>query len=264
MNQSRPEDVLIDALRGCAAQFRDYAGHHKAKGDAVKELNNMLLAENAEGCADRYIEQRKYGTKRPEWVTLEEFDLLEAYRAKKLSKTLKGTEWEEFMQKQPRIKVITEAAEAAKTPQFHCHNTADKPEFKPYPQAAEGQLSGGFGITFKKWCMKETDPTGKAPSDPGAKLDAGKVRAGLLAGFGNALMAVAKVATYGAKKYSDGGWQHVPQAEERYTDAFWRHLLEQCNGPIDEESSLEHEAQVVWNGLAALELRIRRERDNAQ
>jgi hypothetical protein len=73
--------------------------------------------------------------------------------------------------------------------------------------------------------MPEQDPHGKDPHEPGAKLDLGKPFAGLLAHFGKALLAVAQVSTYGSKTYSRGGWQHVPNGVERYTDAFWRHLL---------------------------------------
>ena len=43
----------------------------------------------------------------------------------------------------------------------------------------------------------EADPTGRNPHEPGAKLDAGKVYASLLADFSLALTEVAKVATFG-------------------------------------------------------------------
>ena len=66
---------------------------------------------------------------------------------------------------------------------------------------------------------KEFDPNGKAPSDPGSKLDGGKPLAGVLGDFALALMAVAEVGTHGAEKYSRGGGQSVPDAETRYHDA---------------------------------------------
>lgn len=74
--------------------------------------------------------------------------------------------------------------------------------------------------------IEERDPTGRAANEPGAKLDAGKVRADLvLDGFGLALLEVAKVATYGAAKYSEGGWQDVPDGVKRYRAAGDRHRM---------------------------------------
>jgi hypothetical protein len=105
----------------------------------------------------------------------------------------------------------------------------------------------------------ESDPAGKDPHAPGAKLDAGKPRAGLvLGGFALALKAVAQVGTYGAEKYSPGGWERVELGRERYTDALCRHLLEELSGrTLDEDSGLLHSAQVAWNALARLELQLR-------
>ena len=69
--------------------------------------------------------------------------------------------------------------------------------------------------TFK---LLESDPTGKRPNEPGAKLDAGKNRLGLvLLGFSRALLECGKVGTYGAGKYTDNGWMAVPDGERRYT-----------------------------------------------
>lgn len=104
----------------------------------------------------------------------------------------------------------------------------------------------------------ERDPYGTDPHAPGAKLDAGKSRLGLvLSGFARALHAVAEVGTFGAKKYSDNGWQVVPDGKARYLDAALRHLL-----PIDgkeraADSGLLHLAHAAWNALAVLELHLR-------
>lgn len=100
----------------------------------------------------------------------------------------------------------------------------------------------------------ESDPTGRAPHEPGAKLDAGKVYASLLGDFSLALTEVAKVATFGANKYSRGGWQTVPNGIQRYSDAKWRHLLK---SGVDEDSGLLHKAHEAWNVLAELELILR-------
>ena len=97
---------------------------------------------------------------------------------------------------------------------------------------------------------------------PGAKLDSGKPRVSLvIGGFASALEEVAKVATFGAEKYTDGGWAHVPNGVERYTDAMLRHYLKE-EEELDEESSLPHAAHLAWNALARLELMIRENNNN--
>jgi hypothetical protein len=102
----------------------------------------------------------------------------------------------------------------------------------------------------------EHDPYGVRAHEPGAKLDGGKVMAELLLDFSLALLAVGEVATFGAKKYSVGGWQHVQNGERRYTGALLRHLL--SKEEHDSDSGLLHDAQVAWNALARLELKLRR------
>jgi len=105
------------------------------------------------------------------------------------------------------------------------------------------------------------DPNGINPHEPGAKLDAGKPLAGILMDFSLALRAVVDVGTFGARKYSRGGWQHVEDGITRYTDALWRHLLDEGCEQYDRESGLLHAAHLAWNALARLEL-ILRESDN--
>lgn len=95
----------------------------------------------------------------------------------------------------------------------------------------------------------------------GVKHDDGKIKAALLLDFRNALTAVAEVGTFGADKYTRGGWQSVPDAETRYSDALWRHLLTEGN---DEESGLLHVAHAAWNILALLELKIHQESDHGR
>ena len=94
--------------------------------------------------------------------------------------------------------------------------------------------------------------------EPGAKLDGGKPDAGLLLDFGASLIAVAEVGTFGANKYSRGGWKSVPQAEERYTAALVRHLLAEEAGEIDDETGLTHASAVAWNALARLKFILER------
>jgi Domain of unknown function (DUF5664) len=105
----------------------------------------------------------------------------------------------------------------------------------------------------------ESDPTGRDPHAPGAKLDAGKPRPWLcLSGFARALAEVADVTTFGARKYTPGGWATVPNGQERYMEAFARHMLALGQGEVyDPETMLPHKAHMIWNLMAALELELR-------
>lgn len=134
-----------------------------------------------------------------------------------------------------------------------------------YVVRAEGETVMGLDPTAKYIrpgvYTAEQDPNGLAPSAPGAKLDAGKVRPELIIrGFARALLAVADVGTFGANKYSDNGWQHVPDGIKRYTDAMYRHLLKEHTGELcDKDTGLHHAAHAAWNALARLELMLRNE-----
>lgn len=103
------------------------------------------------------------------------------------------------------------------------------------------------------------DPNGIDQHAPGAKLDHGKPRHGLVLGaFSNALTEVAKVGTFGANKYSDNGWLSVPNGQARYTDALLRHHFAEAGGERDDpESQLSHAAHRAWNALAVLELMLK-------
>lgn len=105
----------------------------------------------------------------------------------------------------------------------------------------------------------ESDPLGKHQHETGAKLDAGKVRLGLVLGaFSNALVEVGKVGTYGAQKYTDNGWLDVPKGKARYTDALLRHIFAEANESHDPDTNLHHAAHAAWNALARLELILRK------
>lgn len=116
------------------------------------------------------------------------------------------------------------------------------------------------------------DDITKGPLRPsvGVKADNGKppLTMGVLNYFPNALLAVAGVSAYGAKKYklslADKNWMRVPEGHARYSDALGRHLAYEADDPIDAESGLDHDAMVAWNALARLELRIRASRDKLQ
>lgn len=105
----------------------------------------------------------------------------------------------------------------------------------------------------------ERDPSGRDPHTVGAKLDAGKIRPGLvLGGFARALKAVSAIGTYGAFKYTDNGWQEVPNGINRYDDAKLRHWLDEKSGiECDPDTQMLHAAHEAWNALARLDLLIR-------
>lgn len=107
--------------------------------------------------------------------------------------------------------------------------------------------------------MTETDPNGLDAHTSGAKLDAGKPRPGLvLGGFARALLAVTRIGSYGAVKYTPNGWMEVPNGPERYDDAKLRHWLYEKSGiECDADTQELHAAHEAWNALARLDLIIR-------
>ena len=88
----------------------------------------------------------------------------------------------------------------------------------------------------------------------GAKDDKTKLLGGVLGDFGDGLRQVAEIGTFGAKKYTRNGWQTVPEAETRYYDAFWRHILDMGSDldARDPEHGKRHLAAIAWNALALL------------
>lgn len=114
-------------------------------------------------------------------------------------------------------------------------------------------------ITVTAVQKPEHDPHGTAANTPGAKLDAGKNRLGLVVGgFSRALKAVGDVGTFGANKYTPNGWMSVPNGVERYTDAMYRHLLDEATGEAtDPQTGIAHAAHAAWNALARLDLMLR-------
>lgn len=106
----------------------------------------------------------------------------------------------------------------------------------------------------------EQDPYGNNPHTPGAKLDKGKPLAWTcLSGFSHALTAVTHVTTTGAEKYTPNGWKKVADGEQRYMEAFARHMMALGRGEqVDADTGCLHKAQMIWNLLASLELELQR------
>ena len=122
----------------------------------------------------------------------------------------------------------------------------------------EGPILCKMDDSFHNDGQGEKDPSGKDQHEPGAKLDNGKVKAGVLENFSLALWEVARVGSNGSVKYTRRGWETVPNGTERYSDAKWRHLLKGVRKPLDPEWNILHLAHEAWNCLAKLELTLRK------
>lgn len=101
--------------------------------------------------------------------------------------------------------------------------------------------------TFKPFTSVEDAPT------TGSKHDSGKPLMGAVPP--NALLAVAKVLTFGAEKYGRDNWRQVKNAETRYMDAALRHINAYQRGEAaDPESGESHLAHAVCSLMFILEL----------
>lgn len=98
-------------------------------------------------------------------------------------------------------------------------------------------------------------PEGLFKHEPGMKYDNGKPSLSLVfGGFPRALLDVAQVGTFGARKYTPEGWKSVPNLQERYSSALLRHMFSVLsNDEFDNETGRHHLAHVAWNALALLE-----------
>lgn len=100
---------------------------------------------------------------------------------------------------------------------------------------------------------KQFSPGGESfKGGEGVKMDQGKPQFGLIPQ--NALLEVAKVMTYGAKKYAPGNWKKVDDAHARYVEAALRHINAHLRGlRMDDESNLKHLAHAVASLMMAME-----------
>jgi hypothetical protein len=97
----------------------------------------------------------------------------------------------------------------------------------------------------------------------GQKHDAKKPRMDLLP-F-EALEEVAKVLTFGARKYAANSWQKLDCAESRYTAALLRHLVAIQRGErFDAESGLLHVAHMATNALFLLWFEIQKGKEKQE
>ncbi len=98
------------------------------------------------------------------------------------------------------------------------------------------------------WCLDCGLPAVPVPgvdSETGRKLDAGKLRYGLI--DWSAMAWLAGSLTYGSIKYSPENWRLVPDARTRYYDALMRHMEAfRAGEDYDEESGLPHLANAMF------------------
>lgn len=101
--------------------------------------------------------------------------------------------------------------------------------------------------TFEPFVSVEDAPP------PGSKHDSGKPLMGAVPP--NALLAVARVLTFGAEKYGRDNWRQVENAETRYLDAALRHINAYQRGEAaDPESGESHLAHAVCSLMFMIEL----------
>lgn len=87
----------------------------------------------------------------------------------------------------------------------------------------------------------------------GIKYDADKPRlAEMIIDFKEPLLELCKVWEFGANKYSKSNWKLVDNGKDRYTNAMLRHLVQEDNNLIDDESELLHASHIAFNALARL------------
>lgn len=82
----------------------------------------------------------------------------------------------------------------------------------------------------------------------GLKYDQDKIRMELVPM--SSIENIAKILTYGAKKYSDNSWQELDNFWNRYKGALLRHLAAIDKGELnDSESGLPHIDHVLCNAM---------------
>ena len=87
----------------------------------------------------------------------------------------------------------------------------------------------------------------------GMKFDSAKPRFSLVPR--KALMRTIDVLEAGAKKYAENNWREVDNAEQRYLDAAFRHLVAHMDGQyLDPETNLPHLAHILCCIMFTLEL----------
>jgi hypothetical protein len=129
-------------------------------------------------------------------------------------------------------------------------------DFSKAPEGATHYTTRGVGGTVHRELIPipafEPFTSIEDAQPAGSKHDSGKPLMGAVPP--NALLAVAKVLTFGAQKYGRGNWQQVENAETRYMDAALRHINAYQRGEqLDPESGENHLAHAVCSLMFILE-----------
>lgn len=105
------------------------------------------------------------------------------------------------------------------------------------------------GIKEYKRTPEEEAQLGK---ETAARFSQGKVRYDLIPAF--PIDELAKVYTYGSKKYDDDNWRKGLRWRKDVVGPIFRHLWKWLRGEIlDEESGCTHLSMVLWNICALME-----------
>jgi len=118
-------------------------------------------------------------------------------------------------------------------------------------------------VTYCANCQKDDlvlrkepiGPAGETLEDAGYRDDTDKPRVDLIPG--DAMIEIAKVYTFGAKKYSDRNWEKGMHWS-RMIGSLLRHTFKFMMGEnIDEESGLLHSSMIAWNAIGLLTYQLR-------
>lgn len=103
--------------------------------------------------------------------------------------------------------------------------------------------------TFKRVKDEAEEMQSAVPSkDDGKKADL----AGLFRSFAPVLDDLARLTSFGEKKYSPLGWREQKDGESRYAAAALRHLSAHISGErCDPESGMSHLVHAAWSAMAA-------------
>lgn len=87
-------------------------------------------------------------------------------------------------------------------------------------------------------------PAAPPPQNVGRKDDSGKTRWDLIPW--DVMASVARVLTFGARRYGDDNWRKVPGARRRYFAAAMRHIIAWERGePVDPDTAESHLAHAI-------------------
>lgn len=107
--------------------------------------------------------------------------------------------------------------------------------------------NGTVGLKREDWLRYHDEPVGTRTDSGkpiGTKADSGKPMMGCIPP--HAELAVARVLTFGAQKYSRGNWAHVENSDECYMDAALRHINAHRRGEnADSETGESHLAHAI-------------------